>query len=166
MKAIVSKTDMETHPIARNTRQKSSEFKGKLIRLTLAGGIAFWVTSIATSLLPIASAYRAALSNWSMQTVWFASLFAGLMISCCVSYFFLRYYGKIPAKGPVLKSVAVSLCALILATILIDVPGSIQGHGDVLHYFLIGCMFNLARFLLLGTAIGCQYKRLLRKRSP
>jgi hypothetical protein len=166
VKVIDCKTDMGTPLITRNTRHKSSEFKRKLIRLTLAGGIAFWVTSIATSLLPIASDYRAALSNWSMQTVWFASLFAGLMISCCISYCLLRHYDRIPAKDPVLKSVTVSLCALILTTVLIDIPGSIQGHGDVLHYFFIGFMFNLARFLLLGTAIGCQYNKLLRKGSP
>ena len=127
--------------------------------------MAFWVTTIATSLLPVAADYRAAFSNWSMQTVWVASLFAGLVISCCVSYSFARYYDKIPAKGPVLKSVMISFCALILMTILIDIPGSFQGHGDVLLYFLIGFLFNAVRFLLLGTAIGCQYKRLSRKGS-
>ncbi len=136
------------------------ECRRKLIRLTLAGGAVFWVTSIMTSLLPVAADYRAALSNWSMRTVWIASLFAGLLIGDGVSYLFLRQYGKIPAKGPVMKSVLVSLFALIVFTIVIDVPVSFQGQGNSLHCFLIGFMFNLARFLSLGIAIGFRHKRL------
>ncbi len=145
--------------VARNSR----DFWVTLIRLTLAGGIAFWVTSIITSLLPIAAAYRAALSDWSAQTVWIASLFAGLLIGGCVSCAFLRHYGKIPAKEPIMKAVLVSFCALIVFTVVIDVPVSLQGHGDSLHSFLIGFTFNAARFLLLGAATGCQYRRMARK---
>lgn len=145
--------------MARNSR----DYWVKLIRLTLTGGIAFWVTSIMTSLLPLAAEYRAALSNWSAQTVWIASLLAGLLIGGCVNYTFLRHYGKIPAKGPLTKAMLVSFCALIVFTIVIDVPVSLQGHGNSLHCFLIGFMFNAARFLLLGAATGCQYRRLARK---
>jgi hypothetical protein len=32
-------------------------------------------------------------------------LFGGLIISCCVSYFLLRFFDKIPTKNPILKSV-------------------------------------------------------------
>ena len=39
-------------------------------------------------------------------------------------------------------------CAIILVTVLIDLPRSFQGHGDSLYYFLIGFMLNLARFSL------------------
>ena len=42
----------------------------KVFKLTIAGGLVFWATTIATSLLPIAAEYRAAYSNWSIQTVW------------------------------------------------------------------------------------------------
>ena len=142
-------------------KKQARGFKGELCRLTLAGGIVFWVTTVVTSLLPIASDYRAAFSDWSIQTVWFASLFAGLLIACCVSWLVLKYSPKLPTKDPILKSLVLSSGFFILATILIDVPKCFQGYGDIMVYFLIGFMFNLARFLVLGITIGFQHKRLL-----
>ena len=59
----------------------------KLFKLTIAGGLVFWATSIATSLLPIAAEYRAAYSNWSIQTVWVYSLPLGMIIGYCVRLF-------------------------------------------------------------------------------
>jgi hypothetical protein len=50
--------------------------------------------------------------------------------------------------------------ALVIATILIDVPRTFFGPNHTLYYFLIGLMFNTARFLLLGLVIGYLYKRL------
>ena len=132
----------------------------KLFKLTIGGGLVFWATTIATSLLPIAAEYRAAYSNWSIQTVWVASLLMGMIIGYCVSYFLLRYFDKIPSKNPILKSVIISFIALIIAVILIDVPQSFFGMRnsfDALYYFLIGVMFNVARFLLLGIVIGYLY---------
>jgi Na+/phosphate symporter len=120
----------------------------------------FWATSIATSLLPIAAEYRAAYSNWSIQTVWVYSLLMGMIIGYGVSYFLLRYFDKIPSKNPILKSVMISSIALIIAVIVIDVPQSFFGMRnsfDALYYFLIGVMFNIARFLLLGIVIGYLY---------
>ena len=132
----------------------------KLFKLTIAGGLAFWATTIATSLLPIAAEYRAAYSNWSMQTVWVTSLLMGMIIGYGVSYFLLRYFDKIPSKNPILKSMIISFIALIIAVILIDVPQSFFGMSnsfDTSYYFLIGVMFNAARFLLLGIVIGYLY---------
>jgi len=132
----------------------------KLFKLTIGGGLVFWATTIATSLLPIAAEYRAAYSNWSIQTVWVASLPMGMIIGYCVSYFLLRYFEKIPSKNPILKSGIISFIALIIAVILIDVPQSFFGMSnsfDALYYFLIGVMFNVARFLLLGIVIGYLY---------
>jgi len=132
----------------------------KLFKLTIGGGMVFWATSIATSLLPIAAEYRAAYSDWSIQTVWVVSLPMGMIIGYCVSYLLLRYFDKIPSKNPMLKSGILSFIALILAVILIDVPQSIFGISNssaALYYFLIGVLFNGARFLLLGTGIGYLY---------
>ena len=56
----------------------------KLFKLTIGGGLVFWATTIATSLLPIAAEYRAAYSNWSIQTVWVFSLPMGMIIGYCV----------------------------------------------------------------------------------
>ena len=132
----------------------------KLFKLTIVGGLVFWATTIATSLLPIAAEYRAAYSNWSIQTVWVASLPMGMIIGYCVGYFLLRYFDKIPSKNPILKSGIISSIALIIAVILIDVPQSFFGMSnsfDALYYFLIGVIFNVARFLLLGIVIGYLY---------
>jgi Na+/phosphate symporter len=132
----------------------------KLFKLTIGGGMVFWATTISTSLLPIAAEYRAAYSNWSIQTVWVTSLLMGMVIGYGVSYFLLRYFDKIPSKNPILKSMILSFIALIIAVILIDVPQSFFGMRnsfDALYYFLIGVMFNVARFLLLGIVIGYLY---------
>jgi len=132
----------------------------KLFKLTIGGGMVFWATTISTSLLPIAAEYRAAYSNWSIHTVWVTSLLMGMVIGYGVSYFLLRYFDKIPSKNPILKSMILSFIALIIAVILIDVPQSFFGMRnsfDALYYFLIGVMFNVARFLLLGIVIGYLY---------
>ena len=150
--------------IKMNTNRKTARMAGflTLSKLTIGGGVVFWATTIATSLLPIAAEYRAAYSNWSIQTVWVASLFVGVIIGCCVSYFLLRFFDKIPTKNPILKSVILSFIALVIAIILIDVPQSflLPKLSDALYYFLIGVMFNGARFLFLGIVIGYLYKRL------
>ena len=131
-----------------------------LFKLTVGGGLVFWAITIATSLLPIAAEYRAAYSDWSIQTVWVFSLPMGMIIGYYVSYFLLFYFEKIPSKNPMQKSVILSFIALIIAVILIDVPQSFFGMRnsfDALYYFFIGAMFNMARFLLLGMVIGYLY---------
>jgi hypothetical protein len=136
----------------------------KLYKLTLGGGVVFWAITFVTSLLPIAAQYRAAFSkrSWNVQTVWVDSLLVGMIIACCVSYSLLRFIEKHPAHNPIQKSTLLSLIALVLAIILIDVPQSflLLGSKDALHYFLIGTMLNLPRFLFLGIGIGYLYQRL------
>jgi hypothetical protein len=148
--------------LSRSKRQMSYVFYMKALILTIGGGLVFWATTIATSLLPIAAEYRAAFSNWSIQSVWIDSLLVGMIIGCCVSYFLLRFFDKIPTRDPILKSVILSFIALVIAIILIDVPRSflLPGPSDALYYFLIGVMFNAARFLFLGLVIGYLYKSL------
>ena len=60
---------MKTRATDQSKRPKSYEYYKKLLKLTIMGGLVFWVTTIATSLLPIAAKYRAAYSNWSIHTV-------------------------------------------------------------------------------------------------
>ena len=151
---------MKTKASGRSKRQKSYAFYAKLYKLSIGGGVAFWVTTIITSLLPIAAKYRAAFSNWSIQTVWVASLPMGLIIGCCVSYFLLRFHEKIPAKDSILKSVILCSIALVIAIILIDVPMILHVPGGALYYFFIGVVFNTVRFLFLGITVGYLYKRL------
>jgi hypothetical protein len=140
--------------------KSDSTFLPMLFNLTVGGGVVFWATTFITSLLPIAAEYRAAFSNWSIQTVWVASLLIGLIIGCVVSYFLLQFMDKNPTGDPIIKSVKLSLIALVIAIVLIDVPQSFHGQSDAFYYFLIGVMFNLVRFLFLGLAVGFLYKRL------
>ncbi len=149
---------METRATVRKKRQTSHEFYKKLFKLAIGGGVVFWATTIATSLLPIAAEYRAAYSNWSIQTVWVDSLLVGMIIGCCVSYSLLRFFDKIPTKNPILKSVILSFVAYVIVIILLQVAAS--RTSDALHVFLIGAMLNVPRFLFLGIVIGYLYKRL------
>jgi len=142
--------------------QKKMTQSKEMTILAVAGGLGFWVANFAISLTPIAAEYRAAFSNWKLQTVWVDSLFVGMIFGCCVSYSLLRFIDKNPTKNPILESAKLGFIALVIATILIDVPRSflLPGPSDALRYFLIGIMFNAARFLFLGLVIGYLYKRL------
>ena len=131
-----------------------------LSKLAIGGGVVFWVTTISISLLPIAAEYRTAFSKASIQAVWVGSLPAGLLIGGCVSYCLLRFFDKLPTKNPILKSVIISLIALVIATVLILAPQSFLELGDVTHYALIGIMLDVPRFLFLGIVVGYLYTRL------
>jgi hypothetical protein len=145
-----------------NTNKKTARMAGflNLSKLTIGGGVVFWATTIAISLLPIAAEYRTNFSKASIQTVWVASLPAGLIMGCCVSYSLLRFFDKIPTKNPILKSAIISLIVLFIATILTLIPHSFLGQSNVLYYILIGILLDLPRFLFLGIVIGYLYKRL------
>ncbi len=129
----------------------------KIVVLALAGGFTFWAISIATSLLPLTVDYRAA--RWSAETVWVGSFPAGLIISFLVSFFLLYFFGKIPAKNPILKSLILSIIALAIGSILLETPASFM-TTDPLYYFLFGTILNVPRFLFVGIVVGYLYKRL------
>jgi uncharacterized protein YacL len=131
----------------------------KTIVLTLAGGIAFWVITLAISLLSISAEYRIAESISNIQTVWAGGLIIGMVIGFLVSYFLLRFFGKIPTKNPILKSVVLSFIPYVMVLILLGVATSLL-EGDGLYIFLIGATLNVPRFLFLGIVIGYLYKRL------
>ncbi len=145
-----------------NTNKKTIRMAGftKLLKLTMGGGGVFWATTIAISLLPIAAEYRTAFSKANIQTVWMASLPAGLIIGGCVSYALLHFFDKRPTKTPILTSVIISLVVLVMATSLTLVPQRFLGQREVWHYALLGMLLDLPRFLLLGIVIGYLYKRL------
>jgi len=146
-------------PITNQSRlRKVSKFSTKLGKLTLAGGVAFWATTVATSLLPIAAEYRAAYTNWSIQLVWVNSLVAGTVIGGLTSYFFLRFMERNPTKNPIVKSMNLSAIALSMVILLIDIPMAVKAPNTSLKYLLIGILFNAVRFLFLGFCIGNQSK--------
>lgn len=138
---------------------QSKENWRKASILAIAGGLAFWAANFAISLTPIAAEYRAALSISYLPMI-VESLVGGLIIGFFVSYFLLRFFDKIPTKNTILKSVILSFIALIIVTILIEVPSSFLTTSDVLRYFLIGALFNVLRILALGIVIGYLYNRI------
>jgi hypothetical protein len=147
---------MET--TVRDKQQTSGKFYKKLFKLTIGGGVAFWATTIAFSLLPIAGEFRAEVSISYIQVVLVQSLIFGLFIEFCISYFLLRFFDKIPTKNPILKSEILSFVALVIALILLGVAASMT--SDALSVFLIGAMLNVPRFLIPGIVVGYLYKRL------
>jgi uncharacterized protein YacL len=136
---------------------QSKDIWRKIVVLAVVGGLAFWAISIVTSLFPITVDYRAA--RWSAETVWVGSLPAGLIIGFLMSFFLVRFFDKIPPKNPILKSLILSIIALVIGAILLEAPSSF-GTSDVFYYFLFGTMLNVPRFLFLGIVIGYLYKRL------
>jgi hypothetical protein len=141
-------------------RQTSDELYKQLVKLTIAGGLGFWVANFAISLTPIAAEYRAALSI-SYLPMLLEALVGGLIIGLCVSYCLLHFFDKIPTMNPILKSVQVSFIALISVTMLIEVPAKLlTPTSDALRYFLIAAMFNVLRILALGIVIGYLYDRI------
>ena len=142
----------------------SISFSKKLFILTIGGGVVFWVTTIAISLLPIAAEYRSAFSKANIQTVWVASLPAGLIIGCCVSYSLLRFFDKIPTKNPILKSVILSFIAQGIVLILLGVAAS--RTSEALRIFLIGAVINVPTFVIPAIVIGYLYRRLCKGSDP
>ena len=150
-----------THKKTPFRNENESGSKGlwkKVFVLTLAGGLAFWVTNFAISRTLIAAEYRAALLI-SYFPMLLEALIGGLIIGLWVSYLLLRFFDRIPAKGSILKSVILSSIVLVIITILIGGPSSFYVTGNVLRYFIIGTTFNLIRITALGIVIGYVCKR-------
>ena len=142
-------------------RKLVTSFKGilkKTFFLAGVGGLAFWLANFAISRTAIAAEYRAAMSI-SYYPMLLEALFGGLIIGFWVSYLLLRFFDKIPAKDPILKSIMISLFVLLIVTISIGNPSVYYRTPDSLHYFFIGFVFNFIRILALGVAIGYGCKR-------
>ena len=134
--------------------QKKMTRSKEMTILAVAGGLGFWLANFAISLTPIAAEYRAALSI-SYFPMLLEALLGGLVIGFCVSYSLLRFFDKLPTRNPILKSVILSFIALIIVTVLIEVPAKfLAPTNDALRYFLIGTMFNVIRIPALGIVIG------------
>jgi len=147
---------METPATDRTKRQKSHEFSKKLIRLTVAGGVAFWIVDFAMSLSPISAEYMAAFSISYLPMALVEALVGGLIIAGFVSYFLLRFYNKIPTKNPILKSALLGFAAIVV----IEVLSTFGNPSNAYVYLLIDTVMNISRILALGIVVGYLYKRL------
>ena len=137
---------------------QSKDLWGRTAILTIAGGAAFWLANFAISRTSIAAEYRAAMSI-SYYPMLLESLIGGLIIGLWVSYPLLRFFERIPAKDPILKSVILSSAVLVIVTILLGGPSSFYATNNVLRYFIMGTIFNVIRITALGIAIGYVCKR-------
>jgi hypothetical protein len=145
---------MENTTAFRRERRTLTEFYRTVFKLTLAGGLAFWVTNLMISLTPIAAEYRAGLSI-SYFPMLFEALVGGLIIGFGVSFFLLRFFDRIPTKNPISKSLILSSVVFIVITILLEIPAKfLNNMDDAMHYFLIGALFNVLRIFVLGVVIG------------
>ena len=147
---------METQATGRSKRQTSHEFYEKVCKLTVAGGVAFWIVDFAISLSPIASEYMAAFSISYLPLALVEALVGGLIIACFVSYFLLRFFDKIPTKHPILKALILSFVALVV----IEVLSTFANPSNAYVFLLIDTVMNIPRILALGIIVGYLYKRL------
>lgn len=134
----------------------------KTFVLAVVGSLAFWLANFAISRTAIAAEYRAAMSI-SYYPMLLEAMFGGLIIGFWVSYLLLRFFDRIPAKDPILKSVILSSIVLVIITILLGNPSSFSSTGNVLRYFIIGTVFNVIRITALGITIGYACKMLHRE---
>ena len=147
---------METPATDRTKHQTSPEFYKKLIKLTVAGGLAFWIVDFAVSLSPISAEYMAAFSISYLPLALVEALVGGLVIAFCASYFLLRFFNKIPTKHPILKSLILSFVALVV----IEVLSTFGNPSNAYVYLLVDTVMNIPRILALGIVIGYLYKKL------
>ena len=129
----------------------------KVLVLSLVGGLAFWLANFAISRTSIAAEYRAAMSI-SYYPMLLESLIGGLITGLWVSFLLVRFYDRIPAKDPMIKTILMSFLVLLIITISIGNPSIYQQTPDIMRYFIIGTAFNFIRILALGVAIGTSYK--------
>lgn len=140
--------------------KNSIKISKKVFVLTLVGGLVFWLANFAISRTTIAAEYRAAMSI-SYYPMLLESMIGGLVIGLLVSYPLVRFFDRIPAKDPVIKSIFLSTLVLIFATITLGGPSSFFATSNVLRYFIIGTVFNVIRITALGMTIGYVSKRQL-----
>jgi len=132
----------------------------KTSALALTGGLGFWATNFAISLTPIAAEYRAALSIAYIPML-LEALLGGLILGFGVSSSLLRFFDRIPTRSPILKSLLLSSGALVMVTVLIEIPAKfLTPANDAWRTFLIGATFNVLRITALGVVIGALYDRL------
>jgi len=147
---------MEIQSTGRSKQQRSHEFTKKLLKLTGAGGAAFWITDFVLSVSPIAAEYKAAFSISYLPMALVEALVGGLIIGCCVSYFLLRFFDKIPTKNPILKALILSFVAMLM----IEVLSTLVNPSNASVYLLIDTGMNVPRFLALGIVVGHLYDKL------
>ncbi len=124
------------------------------VGLTLAGAAAFWTANLAISLTPFAAGYRSALSIQYLPMLVEAAV-GGFIVAAAVTLILDRLPNQIPGAGPVGKALFLAVCALLVLTVLLEVPAKLTGAvDDPVRWLVVATAFNTVRILALGLAIG------------
>lgn len=150
---------MQTRSTFLSKQESSRDFLKKLLKLTVAGGAAFWAIDFLMAVSPIAAAYKAAFSFSSLPGALVAALAGGLVIAFSVSFFLLRFFCRLPGKNPIHKALILSVSVMVIIEVL-------SALGDPAHasvYLVLDTGMNAPRFLALGWTIGFVFDRQNRK---
>jgi hypothetical protein len=150
---------METQFNDQSKAQASRESPKKLIMVTAAGGAAFWITDFVISVSPIAAEYKAAFSFSSLPVALVEALAGGLIIGCCVSYFLLRFFDRVPGKKSIFKALILSFFVMVI----IEVFSALGNPAHASIYLLLDTGMNAPRFLALGLVIGYLFDKQIGK---
>lgn len=120
----------------------------------LAGAAAFWSANLVLSLTPIAGEYRSAMSIPYVPMLVEATA-GGLLVSEGLSLVLVRYPHRVPGAGQVRKALLLGVGALVLLTVLVEVPSKLRSDvADPAHWVLVAVVFNAVRILALAVTIG------------
>lgn len=122
--------------------------------VTLTGAAAFWSANLLVSLTPAAASYRSAMSIEYLPMLLEAAV-GGLVVAGAVALVLLRHPHRVPGAGWVSKALLLAATALVLLTLVVEVPSKLRsGTGDPGHWLLVATVINAIRVVALGTAIG------------
>lgn len=137
-------------PDAGRERSPRIRWKGPAV----VGAAAFWLANLAISLTPVAADYRSALSIPYLPMLGEAAA-GGLVIGNAVALTLARFPDHVPGRGPLRKALLLAAGALVLFTVLLEMPSKLRsGIPDPGHWLLVATVFNVIRILALGAAIG------------
>ena len=118
-----------------------------------AGAAAFWSANLVISMTPVAAAYRSALSIPYLPMLVEAAV--GGLVVAGAACMLVRYPHRVPGAGPLRKALLLGLGALVLLTVLVEVPSKLRSDvADPGHWLLVATVFNAIRILALGLTIG------------
>jgi hypothetical protein len=116
--------------------------------------VAFWLTNLIISLTAVAAAYRSALSIAYLPMLVEAAA-GGFVLAGAVAFVLTRFPERVPGGGPLRKALLLALGALVLLTLLLEVPAKMRsGVADSGRWLLVATAFNTIRILALGLSIG------------
>ncbi|MGV1007276.1 MAG: hypothetical protein ACOYBY_01550 [Dermatophilaceae bacterium] len=128
----------------------------------LAGAASFWLANLVVSMTSVAAGYRSALSIPYVPMLVEAAA-GGLVLAGAVALVLARYPQRVPGAGPLRKALLLALAAVVLLTVLVEVPSKLRSDLAEPGYWLaVATVFNAIRILALGVTIGL----LTRARGP